>query len=132
MQDLYPDIFRFTVSLFPSEDDDVVTSPYNAMLALNELVEHASAVLPIENQALMDIVAMVDSRVERSKVRASGENAQNLLGQGAYLLACNAAAALLPSAAWHCTALPVNPPTTSGESGWPDVIHIVRCREKAV
>ena len=82
MQDLYPDIFRFTVSLFPSNDDDVVTSPYNAMLALNELVEHASAVLPIENQALLDIVAMVEDRMQRSSSKAASGAATNLLGKG--------------------------------------------------
>ncbi len=48
-------MFRFTASVFPSEDDDVVTSPYNAMLACAKLVEHADCVLPLENQALIDI-----------------------------------------------------------------------------
>jgi len=55
MQDEYPDVFRFTASVFPSEDDDVITSPYNAMLSAAKLVEHADCVLPIENQALIDI-----------------------------------------------------------------------------
>lgn len=53
-------MFRFTASVFPSEDDDVVTSPYNALLSLSKLVEHADCVLPIENQALAEIVARVD------------------------------------------------------------------------
>ena len=56
-QDEYPDVFRFTASVFPSEDDDVITSPYNAMLSLSKLVEFADCVLPIENQALAEIVA---------------------------------------------------------------------------
>jgi tubulin epsilon len=25
----YPEVFRFSASVFPSKDDDVVTSPYN-------------------------------------------------------------------------------------------------------
>lgn len=54
-QDEHPDVFRFTASVFPSEDDDVITSPYNAMLSAAKLVEHADCVLPIENQALIDI-----------------------------------------------------------------------------
>jgi tubulin epsilon len=55
-QDQFPEVFRFTASVFPSEDDDVVTSPYNALLACSKLVEHADCVLPLENQALIDIV----------------------------------------------------------------------------
>ena len=31
LADHYPDVYRFTCSVFPSEDDDVVTSPYNAV-----------------------------------------------------------------------------------------------------
>ncbi len=30
-------IFRFTTSIFPNNDDHVVTSPYNSMLSLNEV-----------------------------------------------------------------------------------------------
>jgi len=37
-------------AVFPSEDDDVVTSPYNSVLALQQLTEFADCVLPIENQ----------------------------------------------------------------------------------
>ncbi|GAX75354.1 hypothetical protein CEUSTIGMA_g2798.t1 [Chlamydomonas eustigma] len=61
LADQYPDVFRFTASVFPSEDDDVVTSPYNALLSLSKLVEFADCVLPIENQALAEIVGRVDS-----------------------------------------------------------------------
>jgi tubulin epsilon len=56
LQDQFPEVFRFTASVFPSEDDDVVTSPYNSLLAASKLVEHADCVLPLENQALIDIV----------------------------------------------------------------------------
>ncbi|XP_071964180.1 tubulin epsilon chain-like [Antedon mediterranea] len=55
LQDNYPDIYRFVTAVYPSADDDVVTSPYNAVLAMNQLTEHADCVLPFENQALMDI-----------------------------------------------------------------------------
>ena len=81
VQDMYPDVFRFTISLFPSEDDDVITSPYNSMLALSELVDHASTVLPLENQALLDIVRTVDMTVHRSNARSEGQ-ASDLLGPG--------------------------------------------------
>ncbi|KAG6580075.1 tubulin epsilon chain-like [Phytophthora cinnamomi] len=59
LEDQYPDVYRFATVVFPSEDDDVVTSPYNSMLALRELTEHADCVLPIENEALMDLCAKI-------------------------------------------------------------------------
>jgi hypothetical protein len=34
----------------PMEDDDVITSPYNSMLALHCLTDFADCVVPIENQ----------------------------------------------------------------------------------
>ncbi|GIL43207.1 hypothetical protein Vafri_1011 [Volvox africanus] len=66
LADEFPGVFRFTGSVFPSEEDDVVTSPYNALLALGQLVEHADCVLPIENQALIDIVNRADAARERA------------------------------------------------------------------
>jgi tubulin epsilon len=54
--DVFPDIFRFSASVFPSQNDDVITSPYNSVLALFELMKHADCTLPIDNQALINIV----------------------------------------------------------------------------
>lgn len=34
---------------------DVVTAPYNALLATQELIEYATCVFPVENQSLLDI-----------------------------------------------------------------------------
>ncbi|EKX44435.1 hypothetical protein GUITHDRAFT_139686 [Guillardia theta CCMP2712] len=59
LSDYYPEVYRFTASVFPSEDDDVVTSPYNSALALKKLSDHADCVLPIENQ--------VSQRLEKYK-----------------------------------------------------------------
>ena len=42
--------FRFVTAVYPSVDDDVITSPYNSVLAMRELTEKADCVLPIENQ----------------------------------------------------------------------------------
>eukprot|EP01028_Stygiella_incarcerata_P002705 TRINITY_DN1514_c0_g1_i5.p1 TRINITY_DN1514_c0_g1~~TRINITY_DN1514_c0_g1_i5.p1 ORF type:complete len:401 (-),score=81.63 TRINITY_DN1514_c0_g1_i5:1350-2552(-) len=70
LEDEFPDIYRFTVSVFPSEDDDVVTSPYNSVLAMRELVEHADCVLPVENQALIDII----NRLNQPKVRTMAKS----------------------------------------------------------
>lgn len=62
---IYIYIYRFVVPVFPSSDDDVITSPYNwyctctfndsynvyfSVLALSELTSKADCVLPIENQ----------------------------------------------------------------------------------
>ena len=66
LADHYPDVYRFTTSVFPSHDDDVVTSPYNSALALNQLSEFADCVLPVENQALADICRRVSQRAEES------------------------------------------------------------------
>ncbi|KAJ3022310.1 Tubulin epsilon chain [Thoreauomyces humboldtii] len=55
LSDEYPDVYRFSTTIMPSATDDVVTSPYNSMLSLSKLIETADAVLPIENEALLDI-----------------------------------------------------------------------------
>ena len=34
-----------------------MTSPYNAVLALHKLTEHADCVLPVDNQSLLEITA---------------------------------------------------------------------------
>jgi tubulin epsilon len=60
LEEHYPEVYRFTTGIFPSEDDDVITSPYNSILSLNELTEHADCVLPIENEALLDMCAKME------------------------------------------------------------------------
>ena len=52
LEEEYPDVYRFVTSVYPSADDDVITSPYNSVLAMRELTEKADCVLPIENQVL--------------------------------------------------------------------------------
>eukprot|EP00898_Chlorokybus_atmophyticus_P000688 jgi/Chlat1/161/Chrsp1S03103 len=61
LHDYFGSVDRFAFSVFPSEDDDVVTSPYNSMLALGQLMEHADAVLPVDNQSLQDICRRIDA-----------------------------------------------------------------------
>ena len=55
--DAYPEPYRFAASLLPGDTDDVVTSPYNALLSASRLVECADVVFPVENQALIDVLA---------------------------------------------------------------------------
>lgn len=57
LEDYFPEVYRFSTAVFPSEDDDVVTSPYNSVLALRELSEHADCVMPVDNASLADIVS---------------------------------------------------------------------------
>ena len=52
LEEEYPDVYRFVTAVYPSADDDVITSPYNSVLAMRELTEKADCVLPIENQVL--------------------------------------------------------------------------------
>ncbi len=57
LEDEFPDVFRFTASVFPSQqNDDVITSPYNSLFSLYELMKHSDCTLPIDNQALLNIV----------------------------------------------------------------------------
>lgn len=55
----YPDRLNFTFSILPGStnggNSDCVTEPYNSVLAINSLLEHTSAVFPVENSALYRI-----------------------------------------------------------------------------
>ena len=58
LADCFPDVYRFSTAVFPSAaNDDVVTSPYNSVLALAQLTEHADCVLPVDNAALAEMAA---------------------------------------------------------------------------
>lgn len=65
LADEFPEMYRFATSVFPSEDDDVVTSPYNFALSFNQLAAHADCVLPLENQALLDVSAAVEAGLRK-------------------------------------------------------------------
>ncbi|CAH8648058.1 unnamed protein product [Schistosoma haematobium] len=56
LADEYPDVYKMDIAVFPSTDDDVVTSPYNTVLALDQTTEFADCVLPIDNIALSNII----------------------------------------------------------------------------
>lgn len=62
LADHFPDAYRFATVVTPSTagtDNDVVTSPYNTILALAQLSEHADCVMPVDNRALADITTRV-------------------------------------------------------------------------
>jgi tubulin epsilon len=82
LEDEFPDVYRFTCSVFPSEDDDVITSPYNAMLSLAELTEHADCVLPIENASLSDICGRIADRFAKQPSKQGSSLSGMDAGQG--------------------------------------------------
>mmetsp|Transcript_7550 Transcript_7550/g.973 ORF Transcript_7550/g.973 Transcript_7550/m.973 type:complete len:92 (+) Transcript_7550:432-707(+) len=63
LHDAYSEIFRFSTVVFP--EDDVVTGPYNSLLALKQLRDHSDCVLPIDNGALLELVNMIESSVNK-------------------------------------------------------------------
>lgn len=58
LEDHYPRIYRFSTCVYPSPDADVVTSPYNSMLASSELIQHADCVFPVHNHCLQSFTAL--------------------------------------------------------------------------
>ncbi|CAE7215947.1 Tube1 [Symbiodinium necroappetens] len=62
LEDYMPEVFRFVSCVCPSRDDDVVTSPYNTILAMRPLIEAAHCVLPTSNDALAGICNQISAR----------------------------------------------------------------------
>lgn len=74
MRDEFPDAFRCSCHLLPSEHDDVVTSPYNALLSAAHVADVADCALPLENQALFDLCGEVERRFQRSATQNRDES----------------------------------------------------------
>ncbi|CAN8027048.1 unnamed protein product [Ixodes persulcatus] len=51
----FPGVFRFDIPVFPSATDDVITSPYNTVFALEKITKFADCSCPVENEALMSV-----------------------------------------------------------------------------
>ena len=71
LEDCFPKITRFACSIFPGDEEDVITSPYNALLSASKLVQHADCVFPIDNRALIDICNHIDANKKKSQ-RSTG------------------------------------------------------------
>nr|XP_039268620.1 tubulin epsilon chain-like [Styela clava] len=67
LKDEYPEVYRFVTAVYPSQDDDVITSPYNSVLAMRQLTEYADCVLPIDNQSLVNIYDKVSQAQSTNK-----------------------------------------------------------------
>lgn len=53
LEEEFPEVYRIVTSVYPTAEDDVITSPYNSVLAMKELTEHADCVLPVDNQVCL-------------------------------------------------------------------------------
>ncbi|MBN3287165.1 TBE protein, partial [Polyodon spathula] len=83
LEDEFPEVCRIVTSVYPSAEDDVITSPYNSVLAMRELTEHADCVLPIENQSLVDIVNKIKHMSHSGKLGAEIKQSSTIIsGQG--------------------------------------------------
>ena len=76
LQDFYPDVHRFVCCVNPSRDDDVITSPYNSVLAMKELTEFADCVMPINN---MSLNAMCEKLYDKNSRHRGFEQMNNIV-----------------------------------------------------
>uniref|UniRef100_A0A672SYJ7 Tubulin epsilon 1 n=1 Tax=Sinocyclocheilus grahami TaxID=75366 RepID=A0A672SYJ7_SINGR len=83
LEDEFPEVCRIVTSVYPTAEDDVITSPYNSVLAMKELTEHADCVLPVDNQSLVDIVGKIQHMSNTGKLGcAIKKNCTIISGQG--------------------------------------------------
>lgn len=61
--DEYPETFKFNAVVYP--ENDVVTGPYNSVLAMSKLSEFSDCVLPVDNQALREILDHIELEKKR-------------------------------------------------------------------
>ena len=60
--DEFSGVNRIVVPVFPSGTDDVVTAPYNSVLALNTLADDANVVLVVDNESLFKHYNLLNSQ----------------------------------------------------------------------
>ena len=82
LEEEFPKQLRFATSVFPSAEDDVITSPYNAMLATAQLSAHADAVFPVDNSALAELTDRAQAKTVNAGEGARGSTiADNATGR---------------------------------------------------
>lgn len=67
--------------VYPSDTQDVITGPYNALLATRELIEHATCVFPTENGVLQQICNVLNNEkrnLDQAKYNASCKPFQDM------------------------------------------------------
>ncbi|XP_002128990.2 tubulin epsilon chain [Ciona intestinalis] len=80
LEDNFPEVHRFVTAVYPSKDDDVITSPYNSVLAMKELTEKADCVMPINNESLMNICNKIQHTLPRKEKIQSGSKITSGVG----------------------------------------------------
>mmetsp|Transcript_15730 Transcript_15730/g.21621 ORF Transcript_15730/g.21621 Transcript_15730/m.21621 type:complete len:449 (+) Transcript_15730:13-1359(+) len=78
LSDLFPKISRFSACVYPSEDNDVVTSPYNTVLAMKQLVEHADCVFPMDNSSLFNFSKLETANLNKVVASNAASSAINV------------------------------------------------------
>ena len=79
LSDHYPKIYRFSNCIYPSPDNDVVTSPYNCILSTSELLQHADCVFPIHNHCLQAVSELEMSHLKKNLVKISDSRSSSYL-----------------------------------------------------
>lgn len=69
LHEYYPTITRYSTCVYPSDEPDVITSPYNTIQATNSLIESADCVFPINNSSLFAFSQLEVNEKEREKER---------------------------------------------------------------
>ncbi|KAM3172420.1 hypothetical protein ACTXT7_014567 [Hymenolepis weldensis] len=82
LADSFPEVFKLVTAVFPSIDDDVITSPYNTVLAIDKLTELADCVISVENGALESIVNRIQKDVQERKEKYSFVSGTVIDGMG--------------------------------------------------
>ncbi|XP_028460925.1 tubulin epsilon chain isoform X2 [Perca flavescens] len=83
LEEEFPEVCRIVTSIYPSAEDDVITSPYNSVLAMRELTEHGDCVLPVENQSLVNIVDKIKHMSHSGKPGSAVKRDSTIIsGQG--------------------------------------------------
>jgi len=78
LSDLFPKISKFSACVYPSEDNDVVTSPYNTVLAMKQLVEHADCVFPMDNSSLFNFAKLESTNLNKVVASNAASSAINV------------------------------------------------------
>mmetsp|Transcript_37929 Transcript_37929/g.38617 ORF Transcript_37929/g.38617 Transcript_37929/m.38617 type:complete len:487 (+) Transcript_37929:134-1594(+) len=78
LSDLFPEVSRFSTCVFPSEGDDVITSPYNSVLATREIVEHCHCAIPLDNTALQSFIQLEATQLKNQE-RKFGKYSSSIL-----------------------------------------------------
>jgi hypothetical protein len=73
LSDIYPKNSRFSTCVYPSVDNDVVTAPYNTILATRQLIEHADCVFPLDNTSMFAFAKLEEAALQRTNKTKYGE-----------------------------------------------------------